>query len=329
MPVNLDKPQNWKADIAASVERYNQWFMNFAPKTFRDTRIKAIKDVEATLANMANLTDVTPGILRSWPGVLPTLRMSTCPPLAVDRLIGLTGVSRNLVKNLEKNRLPAQMKRSDMDTGLAVIGDTIKKMADPDIFVWIGRAEPASETEVHSAATIVADRLCGNVANPVIRNAQERRQLAAISEWLTGLGYVSLPLGKGTKYDEMRPGTFSVRLNVPVAQEGTNKTINIPVDTVVMPKTAQAGQLPLLIEAKSAGDFTNVNKRRKEEATKMDQLRRTYGQDVRFVLFLCGYFDAGYLRYEADEGIDRVWEHRIDDLEDFFGNYIRKCHNRS
>ena len=115
----------------------------------------------------------------------------------------------------------------------------------------------------------------------------------------------------------MPPGSFSFRLNVPVEQEVAGKTINIPVDAVVMPKTAKAGELPLLIEAKSAGDFTNVNKRRKEEATKMNQLRRTYGQDVRFILFLCGYFDSGYLGYEAAEGIDWVWEHRIDDLGEF------------
>lgn len=43
----------------------------------------------------------------------------------------------------------------------------------------------------------------------------------------------------------------------------------------------------------------------------MNQLRRTYGPGVRFILFLCGYFDSGYLGYEAAEGIDWVWEHRI------------------
>ncbi|MBC6406393.1 MAG: XamI family restriction endonuclease, partial [Rhodospirillales bacterium] len=75
MPVNLDKPQNWKTDIAASVDMYNQWFMNFAPKAFRDTRIQATKDVESALANTAKLTAITPDILRKWPGVLPTLRM--------------------------------------------------------------------------------------------------------------------------------------------------------------------------------------------------------------------------------------------------------------
>jgi len=55
----------------------------------------------------------------------------------------------------------------------------------------------------------------------------------------------------------------------------------------------------------------------KEEAVKMAQLRSNYGTKVRFVLFLCGYFDSGYLGYEAAEGIDWVWEHRIDDLAKF------------
>ena len=81
-----------------------------------------------------------------------------------------------------------------------------------------------------------------------------------------------------------------------------------------MPKKAKKGGFPIFIEAKSAGDFTNTNKRRKEEAMKMAQLRSTYGRKVQFNLFLCGYFDSGYLGYEAAEGIDWVWEHRIDDL---------------
>ena len=105
-------------------------------------------------------------------------------------------------------------------------------------------------------------------------------------------------------------------MNVPVHLEG-GKQVNIPVDAVVMPRTSKADDLPVLLEAKSAGDFTNVNKRRKEEAVKMAQLRDNYGNSVRFNLFLCGYFDSGYLGYEAADGIDWVWEHRIDDLTGF------------
>ncbi len=105
-------------------------------------------------------------------------------------------------------------------------------------------------------------------------------------------------------------------MNVQVKLEG-GKQVNIPVDAVIMPRTASPGDLPVFFEAKSAGDFTNVNKRRKEEAAKMVQLRHTYGSGVRFNLFLCGYFDSGYLGYEAADGMDWVWEHRIDDLADF------------
>ena len=318
MAVNRDKPDRWKEDIAQSVDMYNDWFIRFAPEAYRATRVKTTKDVEATLKATNNLRDVGVEMLKANPSVLPTLRLSACPPLAVDRLIGLAGVSKNLVKVMEKKgKLPPRMPRRDLDSNLEKIGETIEKMADPDIFVWLERGDSPSEQELYRAATIVADRLCGAVANPIIRNAQERRQLAAIGKWLEALGYHNLPAGAGTKYDEMKPGTFSFRLNVPVEQESTGKSINIPVDAVVMPKAARGDESPLLIEAKSAGDFTNVNKRRKEEATKMIQLQRTYGQNVRFILFLCGYFDSGYLGYEAAEGIDWVWEHRINDLGEF------------
>lgn len=43
--------------------------------------------------------------------------------------------------------------------------------------------------------------------------------------------------------------------------------------------------MPLFLEAKSAGDFTNVNKWRKEEAVKMQQLRNTYGDNVSYLFF--------------------------------------------
>jgi type II restriction enzyme len=318
MAVNLDKPQRWKADILQSVDMYNDWFMQFAPDAFRSTRIQTTRDVEATLQATANLSDIRPETLRSHPEVLPTLRMCTCPPLAVDRLIGLAKVPSSMVKRMElRKALPVRMSQASLDAELRKIADVIERMADPDIFVWLGRTEPPSEVEIHRAATIVADRLCGSVANPIIRNAQEKRQLAAIAAWLEARGYRPVQLGERVRFNAMLPGTFSFRLNVPVKLEGGVAEVNIPIDAVIMPKSASAGEMPLLFEAKSAGDFTNVNKRRKEEAVKMAQLRNTYGADVRFNLFLCGYFDSGYLGYEAAEGIDWVWEHRIDDLVEF------------
>jgi hypothetical protein len=319
MAVNRDKPGKWKADIARSVDMYNDWFMKFAPKAFRETRIQTTRDVEAALRSTGNLTQIAPATMRMHPEILPTLRMSTCPPLAVDRLIGLASVSTNLVKCMElKKKLPAQMSIKETDAELTRIAAIIRRMADPDIFVWLSRkGESATDTEIHRAATIVADRLCGAVANPIIRNAQEKRQLAAIKIWLESRGYKQLPAGNGAKFDGMPPGTFSFRMNVSVKLEGGVKSVNIPIDAVINPKTAKPRTFPLFLEAKSAGDFTNTNKRRKEEAVKMAQLRSTYGKKVQFNLFLCGYFDSGYLGYEAAEGIDWVWEHRIDDLTKF------------
>ena len=319
MAVNRDKPGKWKADIARSVDMYNDWFMKFAPKAFRETRIQTTRDVEASLSSTENLTNITPATIRMHPEILPTLRMSTCPPLAVDRLIGLASVSTTLVKSMEiEKKLPSRMSPKEADAELLRIAATIVKMADPDIFVWLSRkGQSVSDTEIHRAATIVADRLCGAVANPIIRNAQEKRQLAAIKAWLEAHGYKQLPVGDGVKFNAMPPGTFSFRMNVSVQLEGGGKSVNIPIDAVINPKTAKPRSFPVFFEAKSAGDFTNTNKRRKEEAMKMAQLRSTYGKKVQFNLFLCGYFDSGYLGYEAAEGIDWIWEHRIDDLAKF------------
>ncbi len=318
MVVNRDKPDRWKADIEQSVDMYNNWFTRFAPEAYRTTRFQTTIEVKATLEATKNLTDIDVKLLRANPSILPTLRMATCPPLAVDRLIGLAGVPANLVKVMEKDgRLPRRMSRQEVDNSLSKVAAVLQKMADKDILVWLEGGNAPSEQERHRAATVLADRLCGVVANPIIRNAQEKRQLDAIAAWLEDRGYANLPAGGQRSYDNMEPGTFSFRMNVPAEQEGTGRQVNIPVDAVIMPKTAHLRDLPLLVEAKSAGDFTNVNKRRKEEATKMRQLRQSCRRDVIYILFLCGYFDSGYLGYEAAEGIDWVWEHRIEDLEEF------------
>ena len=315
MPVNSDRPNIWKDDIVRSVDLYNDWFIKFAPKAYRDTRVETTKQVETSLKQTDNLADISPSSLRAHPAVLPMLRMATAPPIARDRLIGLAGVSPNLVRSMELDqRIPQRMSVPALTEDLRKIGAVILKLADRDILIWLDRRRKPSSRELHRAATIIADRLCGAVADPIIRNAQERRQLANIKDWLKQRGYS--PADAGVKMKAMKPGTFAIRLNVPIKlTDGMD--VAIPVDVAIAPRRSKPGALPLLIEAKSAGDFTNVNKRRKEEATKMSQLRATYGQSVRYVLFLCGYFDTGYLGYEAAEGIDWIWEHRIDDFAKF------------
>jgi hypothetical protein len=296
---------------------YNDWFIEFAPMTYRDTRVATTNLVKNALDWTANLTNIQPGLMKQYPHILPVLRMTTAPPLARDRLIGLAGVSKNLVESMEdKKQLPPRMNATMMEIDLQKIGQMLMRLTDKDIFPWLEDGRIPTEREIYRAATIVADRLCGASANPIIRNAQEQRQLKMIEQWLKQRGYVQTASGEGLKPGTMIPGTFSFRRNVTITQEDGSK-VNIPIDAVIMPQNANKGDFPLLIEAKSAGDFTNTNKRRKEEVTKFSQLKREFGSTTRFVMFLCGYFDAGYLGYEAADGIDWVWEHRIDDLAEF------------
>ena len=309
--INSDKPHLWKADIAASVDQFNQWFMRFAPDAFRSTRVLTTSHVKLALIATQDLRNIDSASLVISPGALSTLRMCTAPPLAVDRLIGLADASKNLVSRMEEGKLPVRMKAADLHAEIGKLCRIVTRLLDRDIFPWLDTPNAPTDHERERAATIVADRLCSAVANPIIRNAQEQRQLKMLGDWLGKRGYIKQSHPSGQPLTEMQAATYSFRMNLAV---GKALKVNIPVDVVIQPKRLRRDRLPILIEAKSAGDFTNTNKRRKEEATKIHQLQTSYGETVPFVLFLCGYFGTDYLGYEAAEGIDWVWEHRIDDL---------------
>lgn len=295
---------------------YNQWFLDFAPATFRETRAKTTQRVEEVFRWTEALRVLDADLLKRHPGALQTLRMCTAPPLARDRLIGLAGVTPGLVRRMElQAELPPRMNEAALQEELSRVIETLKRLIDDDLLPWLNASKVKPTGAVlHRAATIVADRLCGAVADPIIRNAQEQRQLATIRAWLEARGYQHLSAGTLQALDELRPGQFVLHFNLPINQRG-GRRVNVPMDVVIRPRNQPRTAPVLLLETKSAGDFANTNKRRKEEATKHSQLRETYGNKVRVLLFLCGYFDSGYLGYEAAEGIDWVWEHRIDDLE--------------
>ena len=210
MGINLDKPHLWKEDIIQSVDLYNTWFMDFAPIAFQKSRATTAKQVEAALETTDYLRLVSPAVLKKHPEVLPILRMSTCPPIAKDRLVGLAGVSKSLVLNMEEvetPHIPQRIPQEALISDLQRISDIINKMADPDIFTWLSEKRDPNKAEIMRASTIVADRLCGAVANPIIRNAQEKRQFAAISAFLKARSYSFVE--SGARYDDMQPGSYS------------------------------------------------------------------------------------------------------------------------
>jgi hypothetical protein len=134
MAINADKPHLWKADTRASVDRFNQWFMKFAPNAYRDTRKRTVKSVERCLKLTEDLTTISPDVIRANPSILPALRMSTCPPLARDRLIGLADSTKGLVGCLEEGKLPRLLSAELLADHLGRIAGILSRMLDVDIF---------------------------------------------------------------------------------------------------------------------------------------------------------------------------------------------------
>src|SRR5712692_4998325 len=160
MAINADKPHLWKADTRASVDQFNRWFMKFAPKAYRETRSKTIESVEQGLTLTGDLATITVDVIRNHPAILPTLRMSTCPPLARDRLIGLADSSKNLVGTLEEGKVPPLLSPELLQEHLGRISGILSRMLDMDIFPWLEEKRRPTKEEWYRSSTIVADRRC-------------------------------------------------------------------------------------------------------------------------------------------------------------------------
>ncbi len=183
MAVNSDKQDRWQADSIQSVNMYNEWFVRFAPIAYSKMRDKTAQKVEDTLKWTNNLTTIEPDILCQYPEILPILRMTTAPPIARDRLIGLAGISKNLVENMElKKRLPPKMEKLVVESELRKVAIVLEQLADRELFPWLIDKRIPGEKELYRAATVVADRLCGAATDPIVRNAQEQRQLALLGQ---------------------------------------------------------------------------------------------------------------------------------------------------
>lgn len=312
LSINKKNVDQWKTDVQKSVLYYNEWFLKYAPSTYIKSRQEAIAKVETIFQKTDCLNTLSVNMLKEVPDAITILRMATTPPLARDRLVGLADIPRDFIKKLEEGTLPSNLSESQANLILGKIIAIVNKILDKDIMPWLEKKATPDEIDRLLAKQIIGDRVCGSLADPLIRNEQERRQLSGIKKFLIKRGYRFVESKDIKDFKSMEEHTFTFHLNVPV--KNASQQIKMPIDVVVKRKNLSKKKLPLLIECKSAGDFTNTNKRRKEEATKIEQLKNTYGNEVEFILYLCGYFDTGYLGYEAAEGIDWVWEHRIEDL---------------
>lgn len=310
--INADKPHLWKQDIAASVDQFNQWFMKVAPRAFRATRVRTTEQVKAALLATNDLRRIDVDTLRTNPASLSTLRMCTAPPLAVDRLIGLADANKTLITVMEQGKLPPRMTAKVMDGHLTNICRVLERLLDRDIFPWLGGSKSPTDNERERAATIVADRLCSAVANDIANSARKIQQLSALSIYLESRGYAEMRDPGRRQFSKSEPGTYVFRVTIPVAM---GRDALVPIDAVIRPIEPRVDGLPVFVQAESHGGFTQAMRTRFAPHAKARSLRMTYDDDVPFVLMLGGYFGGDYLGAQAAEGIDWVWQHRVQDLE--------------
>jgi hypothetical protein len=304
------KPSAWQADIERSVGDYNAWYAAKVPDMFAAERGRAVEEVAAAMGATNDLREFDGSALAARPFLLFVARMSVSPVLARDRFIGFSGANKSLVESMERHqRIPPRSR--NVAAQLDEMADFLRPLFDPSLLAWLGDRRGPSSDERDKVRLVVGDRLAHALYLPLLRNAQEARQKALMREYLESAGFTE---SKAAAF-EMPPGTFALGRNVPATRED-GQPQNLPVDCVVSP----LDERPLAcVELKSAGDFANVNKRRKEESAKAEALRRAHGEKAVFLLQLFGYFDKNYLGFEASAGIDWAWDHRLSDLAPYFG----------
>lgn len=311
MPINADKPLLWKDDIRASVDQFTQWFMVFAPKAFREARLKTTEDVEKSLRLTKDLTAIDAVTIAEIPQILPTLRMSTCPPLARDRLVGLAYTSKNLVYKLEEGAVPRKLAQATLQEHLGRVSDIISKMLDRDIFPWLASKNEPTEAERDRASTIVGDRLCGAVVKDSAQRALRKRQYSLIARLLDSLGYHEAKHLNGGAFTTNDPGTYTFDIAVPLAM---GHDAMLPIDVVVQPRDREFAPMPLLFDVQLSHGTRDAARNCRRAIRKRRSLRMTYAASVPYTLMLGGEYDAGCLGTLAAEQVDWFWQHRLTDL---------------
>ena len=300
----------WEPDIERSVAEYDAWYKDHSPKMFADARGRAVIEVAEAMRLTNDFRAFDADALIARPSALFVARMCVSPPMARDRFVGFAHANKSLVTAMERGALPARTRQARAQ--LEAMADFLRPLLDPSLFVWVEEDRDPTDLERDKALLVVGERLATAFYLPEQRNAQEARQKELMRAYLEGEGFTE----SAEAPFEMPAGTFGFGRDV-IGVRDDGKPQKLPTDCVVAPLDAS---LPLAcVELKSAGDFTNVNKRRKEESDKHVSLNRAHGEKVVFLLQLFGYFGPTYLSFEAAAGIDWAWDHRLSDLAEYFG----------
>lgn len=296
--INADRLGLWRVDASAARTSADDWYVESGRMAYQAARRAMIDQVREVLALTDDLRRIEPAMLRRTPSALATLRMSTAPPIARERLAGLSRTERPLLTALEQDRLPARVSPSELEAQLARVCAVIGRLLDHDLFGWLDQERSVDESERAFAAMVVADRRCEAVGEQVLRQAERQRQAHGLTEWLAAHGYRE----HAGRMSELPTGAY---LAGPRAGDGSAPSSERGVDTVVRPRAGAATRAVVVraLPRPAPGSLTRAS----AEAALLAV------DDVTVVL-LIGVADPRFLRQCAAAGQDWVWEHRLDDL---------------
>jgi len=305
--MNSKNPGSWEADRVLAKEEIINWLAQATSTAHSRSIIEAqITESFALLEATGNLTKS----ITAKPKILTALRALTRRDIGTSQIATFLGVGTSMFEAIEREEKPVGPIASKVE-------ELLRKELDESLAPWILEGRKPTDAERTRSVIVAADRILRRSTSTELRYKHEPRQLSKLEAFLKSRGLSEV---QGTNITnprrDMKPGTFAFRVNI----DGTTVdgvTLKQNVDTLIMPTSKSGSFLPIFLEAKSMTDEVNPNKRQKEEAQKVDNVRRRWQDDkekLNFVLLLGGTVPRRYLEVEAGSGLDWIWEHRVEDL---------------
>ena len=306
--MNAKSSENWESDRVVAKEEIIDWLaINTSTK---NSRSRLEDQITSLLGELSILNSVEKAIVKD-PRILTSLRSLTRRDIGTSQIATFLGVGTSMYEAIERAEKPvAQI--------LSGIVSLLEKELDESLAPWIVEKRSPTKDEMSRSVIVSADRILKRSTSTELRYKHEPRQLDKLKEYLDSKGYSEVNgTGISDPRKDMEPGSYAFRVNIDgLTIDGV--TLKQNVDTLIMPFSKTTGLLPIFLEAKSMTDEVNPNKRQKEEAQKVDNVRRKWqnkSEKLNFVLLLGGTVPRRYLEVEAGSGLDWIWEHRVNDLD--------------
>ena len=306
--MNATSSENWERDRVIAKEEIIDWLA--ITTSTKNSRSLIENQISKLLDELSNLNSVEKAILKN-PKILTSLRSLTRRDIGTSQIATFLGVGTSMYEAIERAEKP-------VSPILVQLVSLLKKELDESLAPWIVEGRSPTKDEMNRSVIVAADRILKRSTSTELRYKHEPRQLDKLKEYLDSKGFKEVN-GTGilNPRKDMKQGSYAFRVNIDgLTVDGV--TLKQNVDTLIMPFSKSPGVLPIFLEAKSMTDEVNPNKRQKEEAQKVDNVRRKWqGKDERlnFVLLLGGTVPRRYLEVEAGSGLDWIWEHRVHDLD--------------